>query len=71
MVQGFEYCEFNNIESVKEIVNNINLMRKNGDSIGLAAIMLEPLQGEGGIRPGDASFFKEVRAKMVVIAHTR
>ena len=61
MVQGFEYCEFNNIESVKEIVNNINLMKKNGDSIGLAAIMLEPLQGEGGIRPGDASFFKEVR----------
>lgn len=61
MVQGFEYCEFNNIESIKTIINNINLKKNNGDNIGLAAIMLEPLQGEGGIRPGDVNFFKQVR----------
>jgi len=28
---------------------------------GLAAIMLEALQGEGGIRPGDEAFFSEAR----------
>merc|ERR1712137_474758 len=27
----------------------------------LAAIMLEPLQGEGGIRPGDVAFFEAAR----------
>ena len=28
----------------------------------VAAILLEPLQGEGGIRPGDPAYFQQVRA---------
>ena len=28
---------------------------------GLAAILMEPLQGEGGIKPGEKEFFKEIR----------
>ena len=32
-----------------------------GGGQGLAAIMMESLQGEGGIRPGDKAFFQEIR----------
>ena len=32
-----------------------------GNGHGLAAIMMEALQGEGGIKPGDVAFFKGIR----------
>ena len=37
-VQGYEYCEYGNIEKLKEMVHD-----------DVAAIMLEPVQGEGGV----------------------
>eukprot|EP00429_Kryptoperidinium_foliaceum_P001647 CAMPEP_0176008864 /NCGR_PEP_ID=MMETSP0120_2-20121206/3959_1 /TAXON_ID=160619 /ORGANISM="Kryptoperidinium foliaceum, Strain CCMP 1326" /LENGTH=457 /DNA_ID=CAMNT_0017341651 /DNA_START=18 /DNA_END=1391 /DNA_ORIENTATION=+ len=56
MVPGFDYCKYNDIESLEAAVK-----RATSDGQGLAAIMMEPLQGEGGIIPGDAAFFKKAR----------
>ena len=56
MVQGFEACTYNDIASLEEAVK-----RATSDGKGLAAILLEPLQGEGGIIPGDAAFFAKAR----------
>mmetsp|Transcript_22616 Transcript_22616/g.49178 ORF Transcript_22616/g.49178 Transcript_22616/m.49178 type:complete len:465 (-) Transcript_22616:3804-5198(-) len=56
MVQGFEACTYNDIASLEEAVKIAS-----SDGKGLAAIMLEPLQGEGGIIPGDPAFFAKAR----------
>ncbi len=51
MPEGFVHAVFNDIESVKALVNEKTV-----------AIMLEALQGEGGILPADDQFMKDVRA---------
>ena len=51
LLGGFVKCEFNNIESVKKSINKYNI----------SAIMLETIQGEGGIRVADKKFLKELR----------
>jgi acetylornithine/N-succinyldiaminopimelate aminotransferase len=56
MVPGFTHCVYNDIATLEAAVE-----RANSDGQGLAAIMLEPLQGEGGIIPGDKAFFKRAR----------
>mmetsp|Transcript_24976 Transcript_24976/g.40897 ORF Transcript_24976/g.40897 Transcript_24976/m.40897 type:complete len:331 (+) Transcript_24976:140-1132(+) len=56
MVPGFEACKYNDIESLEAAVE-----RATSDGQGLAAIMLEPLQGEGGIIPGNPEFFAKAR----------
>lgn len=50
LVDGFDYAEFNNIDSVYKLVNDKT-----------CAIMIEPVQGEGGIISADASFLKGLR----------
>ena len=55
MVPGFKSVDYNNIEQLKEAVASLD------NDQGLAAIMLEPLQGEGGIIPGNADFFAAAR----------
>jgi len=50
LLEGFDYAEFNNIESVKR------LLRKE-----TAGIMLEVIQGEGGINEADMEFLQEVQ----------
>jgi acetylornithine/N-succinyldiaminopimelate aminotransferase len=57
MIPGFEYCVYNDIASLEATVK-----KATSDGQGLAAIMLEPLQGEGGIKPGNADFFAKARA---------
>ena len=47
---GFKQVPFNDINAVKEAVSN-----------DTAAIILEPLQGEGGINVADKTFLKELR----------
>ncbi len=47
--EGFRYAEFNNIKSVKE-----NISSKT------AAVMIELIQGEGGINPADKEFVNEL-----------
>ena len=47
---GFVYADYNDISSVKKLINE-----------NTAAIMLEPIQGEGGIHPSDPDFLAEIR----------
>lgn len=51
LVEGFHYADFNYLESVKKFVN-----------AKTAAIMLEPIQGEGGVYPATLEFLKGLRA---------
>ena len=50
-VEGFDHVPFGNMNAVR-------------DAIGpeTAGIMIEPIQGEGGVRPADLRFLKELRA---------
>ena len=51
MLPGVVYAEYNNLESVKALMNEHT-----------AAIIVEPLQGEGGIIPAEKSFLEGLRA---------
>lgn len=65
MVQGFKYVPYNNKEALKKLVKEMNETPEedaaNGRKRGVAAIMLEALQGEGGIIPGDPEYFALAR----------
>lgn len=65
MVRGFSYTPYNDCEALQKLVDEINTTpeedAKAGRKRGLAAIMLEPLQGEGGIRPGTTEYFSLAR----------
>ncbi len=50
LLEGFEYAEFNNIDSVRQKADDKT-----------AAILLEPIQGEGGINVADKSFMQGLR----------
>ena len=58
LTPGFEYVEYNNVDDLRAKMAEIKLM---GDGKKLAAIMMEPLQGEGGIMKGTQEFFKEIK----------
>ena len=58
MVPGFKYITYNDIDSLEKAVEEI---KNAGDGMGLAAIMMEALQGEGGIKPGNPEFFARIR----------
>ena len=51
LMPGVRFAEFNNLESVKELINEKT-----------CAILLETLQGEGGIYPAEPEFLEGVRA---------
>lgn len=51
LVEGFRYATFNHLDSVKALVDEHT-----------AAVIMEPVQGEGGIRPAEQSFIEGVRA---------
>ena len=59
LTPGFEYFDYNSVESLKAAVESIRQRKDQGH--GLAAILIEPLQGEGGVRGGDPAFFKYIR----------
>jgi acetylornithine/N-succinyldiaminopimelate aminotransferase len=56
LVEGFEYVPYNHIQALEDAIMDID----EGDR-RVAAIMLEPLQGEGGVRPGDLDYFLRLR----------
>lgn len=56
LVQGFYYIPYNDIEAVDNAIADIDEGNQR-----VAAIMIEPLQGEGGVRPGDPQYFKHLR----------
>ncbi len=53
---GFEYVPYNDIEALEAAVSDIDEGNRR-----VAAILLEPLQGEGGVNPGDLDYFLRVR----------
>lgn len=57
LVPGFNYVPFNDWDALVAMVDELDR-----DTPSVAAILLEPLQGEGGIRPGEAAYFNKVRA---------
>lgn len=48
---GIKHCDYNDIEQLKAIISDKT-----------CAVVMEPIQGEGGIIPGDLEFAKQVRA---------
>ncbi len=56
LMPGFHYINYNDINSVELAISELD----EGD-YRVAAILIEPLQGEGGVRPGDIAYFKKLR----------
>ncbi|MEY2983652.1 MAG: Acetylornithine aminotransferase [Cyanobacteriota bacterium] len=56
LMPGFGYVPYNDIQALENKIADLD----EGNS-RVAAIMLEPLQGEGGVRPGEIDYFKRVR----------
>jgi len=50
LLEGFSYVPFNDIDALKKQIDK-----------SVCAIMLEPIQGEGGIIPADPDYLKAVR----------
>ncbi|RDV39719.1 acetylornithine transaminase [Bradymonadaceae bacterium TMQ3] len=50
LVPGFSYVPFNDLDALRQAVDR-----------NTAAVMVEPVQGEGGVRPADAAYLKGVR----------
>ena len=57
LVPGFHYVPFNDFPALKATVERLDQ-----DHRQVAAILLEPLQGEGGVCPGESEYFQQVRA---------
>ena len=57
LVEGFKFFTYNNWTSFKTIFDQLE---SHGPQV--AAVLIEPLQGEGGVNPGDKSFFKKLKA---------
>nr|WP_144416120.1 aspartate aminotransferase family protein [Calothrix sp. 336/3] len=56
LVPGFYYVPYNDISAIETAISELD----EGD-YRVAAVMLEPLQGEGGVRPGDIEYFQKLR----------
>ncbi|MEB3293777.1 MAG: aspartate aminotransferase family protein [Synechococcales bacterium] len=56
LVPGFVYVPYNDIASLEATIAQLDRDRPQ-----VAAILLEPLQGEGGVNPGDRAYFQRIR----------
>jgi len=56
MVEGFRYFPYNDTAAFEAL-----LAECEAEGPRVAAVLLEPLQGEGGVNPGDPVFFQRVR----------
>ncbi len=50
MPEGFRYCEYGDIQSLESLIDPT-----------VAAVMLEPIQGEGGVIPADTEYLRAVQ----------
>ncbi len=50
LMPGFSYADFGDIESVRALIHD-----------DTCAVMVEPIQGEGGVRLGSTEFFRDLR----------
>ena len=51
LLEGFKYCEFDDLEMAKSLIGP-----------NTAGFLVEPIQGEGGIRPASLEFMQGLRA---------
>ncbi|MEL6529426.1 MAG: aspartate aminotransferase family protein [Pseudomonadota bacterium] len=51
LLDGFKYCEFDDLEAARALIGPHT-----------AGFLVEPIQGEGGIRPGSEEFMRGLRA---------
>ncbi|MBO9999909.1 MAG: aspartate aminotransferase family protein [Cyanobacteria bacterium SID2] len=56
LVPGFAYVPYNDIAALEATISELDAEKPQ-----VAAILLEALQGEGGVRPGDRAYFQRVR----------
>lgn len=56
LVPGFHYVPYNDLQALEDAIADINQGEQQ-----VAAILLEPLQGEGGVNPGDPAYFQAIR----------
>ena len=54
---GFAYVPYNDITAIEDAIINLD----EGTLSRVVGIMVEPLQGEGGVRPGDLDYFLRLR----------
>jgi acetylornithine/N-succinyldiaminopimelate aminotransferase len=53
LIPGFHYVPYNDFGAIESAISELDGR--------VAAIMLEPLQGEGGVNPGQIEYFQQVR----------
>jgi acetylornithine/N-succinyldiaminopimelate aminotransferase len=51
MPEGFRYCEYGDLSSLAALVDS-----------SVSAVMLEPIQGEGGVIPADVDYLRSVQS---------
>ncbi len=56
LMPGFSYVPYNDIAAIESAIAELDKETRQ-----VAAIMLETLQGEGGVRPGDTAYFQKIR----------
>ncbi len=56
LVPGFHYVPYNDLRAVENAIADLDEGNQR-----VAAIMLEALQGEGGVRPGELEYFQRLR----------
>ena len=56
MVEGFENFTYNDLASFESLLSRLET---HGPKV--AAVLIEPLQGEGGVNPGDPAVFRAIR----------
>ena len=56
MVHGFRHFPYNDTAAFEALLRDCE-----AEGPRVAAVLLEPLQGEGGVNPGDPAFFRRVR----------
>ena len=56
MVEGFENFIYNDLASFESLLSRLET---HGPKV--AAVLIEPLQGEGGVNPGDPAVFRAIR----------
>jgi len=56
LVPGFHYVPYNDLEALEMAIATLDHPTRQ-----VAAILLEGLQGEGGVRPGDRAYFQRIR----------
>ena len=53
LVQGFIHVDYNDMDAIRQVANN---------NANIVAVMVEPIQGEGGLATPPDSYLKEIRA---------